>query len=376
LQQHTDGSAEKDAAQLDHLSHGANVPSTYYSIRISQQDTNSLPEKRPFDVYPKEIYVSIVDPVILSLGVCRGHLDGDDRGATLEEYSSVIHKLVNCFNFSTPMASYALERFTDCHTLRLEAEKLDTMIEQTATTPLLVGQDTFPFPPKLLQHLTIFFKGGSLGNSNGRAFNSLSKNIRHIHSYFPNLSTLKIDIKWSGDGNKERFGPLFLAMLASGDASATDLPLIDIPSAHQTCERYLHLIFHLSQFCRRHDIEVEMLSAGPSAVLTGNWDEDLRDASRIFPNSAAWSPTGFPDWVAGYVETTYGEYVDREMLLGWPTEVHALNTERTLVPRSSHDYASWTLLDAVIWAAIMPGVAAQYTAARAVEKVAREAPLP
>jgi hypothetical protein len=53
-----------------------------------------------------------------------------------------------------------------------------------------------------------------------------------------------------------------------------------------------------------------------------------------------------------------------------------LNTERTLVPRSSHDYASWTLLDAVIWAAIMPGVAAQYTAARAVEKVAREAPLP
>jgi hypothetical protein len=308
--------------------------------------------------------------------VCRGHANGDDRGVLLEDYSHIIHKLLNCFNFSKPMASYALERFTDCHTLRLKAETLDLMTEQTATTPMLVGHDAFPFPPKLLQHLTIFFSGGSLDHNNGHAFNSLSKNIRHIHSYFPDLRTLKLDIEWSGDGNKERFGPLFLAMLASGGAAATDLPPIDIPSAHKTCERYMHLVFQLSQFCRRHNLEVEMLSAGPSAVLEGDWDEDLTDAGRIFPNSAAWSPTRFQDWVDGYVETTYGEYVDCEMLLGWPTEVHVLNTECTLIPRSSHDYASWSLLEGVIWAAIMPGVAAQYQAARAAEKAEREAPLP
>jgi hypothetical protein len=310
------------------------------------------------------------------MGVCRGHLNGDDRGVTLEQYSGQIHELVNYFNFSTPIAGYALERFTDCHTLRLEAGKLDTMIEQTATTLLLVGQDAFPFRPELLQHLTIFLQRGSLGNSNGRAFNSLSKNVHHIHSYIPNLLDLKIEINWSGDGNKERFGPLFLAMLATGDAEAAHLPLIDILSAHKTCERYMHLIFQLSQFSRRHNHEVEMLSAGPSAVLDGNWDEDLREAGRMFPNSAAWSPTGFQDWVASYVETTYGEYVDQEMLLGWPTEVHVLNTERTPVARSSHDYASWTLSDAVLWAAIMPGVAAEHQAARALERAEREAPLP
>ena len=111
-------------------------------------------------------------------------------------------------------------------------------------------------------------------------------------------------------------------------------------------------------------------------MLDGNWDEDLAEAGRIFPNSAAESPTGLQDWVYGYVETTYGEYVDSEMLLGWPTEVHVLNTERTLIPRSSHDYISWSLLEAVIWAAIMPGLAAQYQAARAAEKAEREAMLP
>lgn len=141
------------------------------------------------------------------------------------------------------MASYALEKFIDHHTLRLEAEKLEIMTEQTLKTPLMVGKDAFPFPPKLLQHLTIFFHGGRLGSSNGRAFNILSRNIRNIKSYFPNLRTLKIAIEWTGDGNQERFGPLFLAMLASGDAADTDLPLIDIPAAHQTCERFMHLIF-------------------------------------------------------------------------------------------------------------------------------------
>jgi hypothetical protein len=254
LQQGADSSAEKDSAQLDHFSHEADIPSTYYSAR-------------PFNDCPKEIIVSIVDPVILSMGTCRGHLDGDNRGVTLEEYSGQVHELVNCFNFSTPIASYAPEKFTDHHTLRLEAERLEIMAEQTATTPLLVGQDAFPFRPELLQHLTIFFKGGSLGNSNGRVFNSLSKNVHHIHSYFPNLLDLKIEINWSGDGNKERFGPLFLAMLATGDDEAADLLLIDIPAAHKTCERYLILIFQLSQFCRRHNLEVEMLSFVASILL-------------------------------------------------------------------------------------------------------------
>lgn len=117
-------------------------------------------------------------------------------------------------------------------------------------------------------------------------------------------------------------------------------------------------------------------SAGMGVQLHGDWNKDLQDAGLLFPNSAAWSPTGFQDWVAGYVETTYGEYTDQEMLLGWPTEVHALNTERAAVPRSSHDYTLWSLVDAVIWAAIFLQVAVEFEAARAAEKAAREAPLP
>jgi hypothetical protein len=107
-------------------------------------------------------------------------------------------------------------------------------------------------------------------------------------------------------------------MLASGDAAAADLSLIDIPSACQTCERFMHLIFQLSQFRLRHGIDVEIISssADMGVQLHGDWDQDLQDAGLLFPNSAAWSPTGFQDWVAGYVETTYGEYADQEMLLG------------------------------------------------------------
>jgi hypothetical protein len=242
---------------------------------------------------------------------------------------------------------------------------------------MLFGQDAFPFPPKLLQHLTAFFHGGRLGNRNGRAFSILSRNICNIHSYFPNLRTLKVAIEWTGDGNQEGFGPLFLAMLASGDAAATDLSLINIPSAHQTCERFVNLIFQLSQSRRHHGIDVEIMfsSAGMGVQLHGDWDQNSQDAGLLFPNSAAWSPTGFQDWVAGYVETTYGEYTNQEMLLGWPTEVHALNTERTLLLRSSHDYTYSSLVDAVIWAGIFPQVAVEFEAASAAEKAAREAPL-
>lgn len=80
--------------------------------------------------------------------------------------------------------------------------------------------------------------------------------------------------------------------------------------------------------------------------------------------------------MAGYVETTYGEYTDQDMLIGWPTEVHALNTKRALVPRSSRSYTPWSLVDGVIWAAIFPQVAMEFEAARAVKRAEREAPLP
>ena len=341
-----------------------------------QHDTNNLPEKRVFDACPKEIFTLFVDPIVHSLGVCRGHFPGDNRGVLLDEYHHHTRQLLNCLNFSKPAASYALECFTNCHTLRLEAERLEFMTEETITSPFLVEQKTFPFHPALLRHLTIFFRGGSLADSNRRAFSILTRNLRNIYAYFPNLRTLKIDIQWDTDEVQETFGPVYIALLARGEVTISNSPLVEIPSAHQTCERYLHLVFHLSQFCRRHEIAVEILTLGLSVKITGDWDQDLLEAGTLFPNSAAWSGFGFQNWVAGYVETTYGEYEHHEMLAGWPTEVHVLNTERTLLPTSSHHYAPWTLSDAVFWATAYPHAAAQYEADRAQEKAEREAPLP
>jgi hypothetical protein len=318
----------------------------------------------------------IVDPIILSLGVCRGHLDGDDRGVLFDEYPDQIRQLINSINFSKPAASYALECFTNCHTLRLEAERLESMIEQNITCPLLAGQKVFPFNPALLQHLTIFFHGGRLADSNSHAFFTLTKNIDKIYTHFPNLRSLKLDIEWDVDEVRITFGPVYIALLARGEVTTSNSPLINIPSAHQTCERYLHLIFQLSQFCRRHEIAAEILALDRSVQIKGHWDEDLLAAGTLFPNSAAWSSFGFQDWVVAFVETTYGEYEHSEMLAGWPTEVHVLNSERTPLAVSSHDYASWTLADAVIWATAYPHAAVEHEAARAQERAEREAPLP
>ena len=74
---------------------------------------------------------------------------------------------------------------------------------------------------------------------------------------------------------------------------------------------------------------------------------------------------GFQDWVAGSVETGYRKDEHFEMLAGWFTEVHVLNSERTPLAASYYDHALWTLADANMWATTYPHATAQCEAAPA-----------
>jgi hypothetical protein len=47
----------------------------------------------------------IVFPTVLSLGVCRGHLDFDNRGVRPEEYDAEVKNILKNFGFSKAMAS-------------------------------------------------------------------------------------------------------------------------------------------------------------------------------------------------------------------------------------------------------------------------------
>ena len=69
--------------------------------------------------------------------------------------------------------------------------------------------------------------------------------------------------------------------------------------------------------------------------------------------------------MAGFVETAYKEDEHFEMLAGWFTEVHVLNSERTPLAASYYDHALWTLADANMWATTYPHATAQCEAAPA-----------
>jgi hypothetical protein len=104
------------------------------------------------------------------------------------EYLNQTRQLLHSFQVSTSAASYAPECFTRCPTLRLEAERLDFMTEQTIACHF--EQKAFHFDPALVQHLTVFFHAGSLANSNCRTFFILTSNLHNVGAHFPSLRTI------------------------------------------------------------------------------------------------------------------------------------------------------------------------------------------
>lgn len=172
---------------------------------------------------------------------------------------------------------------------------------------LLTGSNALPLPldPALLEHLIIFFHGGSLSNCDRETFKLLRASIPKIDTYSPGLQTLKIEITWEIDEHQERWGPHHINLCQRGEIHPKALPLVDIRGAHKTCEDFIHLAWAVYEYCVRNGCEIKVLSMDRSAVFNGTWEHDVEAVGYLFPSSNAWNPLGFQDWLSEYVAIHY-----------------------------------------------------------------------
>jgi hypothetical protein len=299
----------------------------------------------------------IVFPTVLSLGVCRGHLDLDNRGVRLEEYDAEVKNILKIFGFSKVMASVGLDVFTRCHTLRIEAEKLcRTRFSVAHTGPALIGKEAIPlpFPRIMLGGLTVYFNAGSLSNSNTRTYADLTNSIQNIGICFPNLAMLTIEIEWDIDEVQERFAPLYTVLHNEGGVRASESPLANIRGAHKSCKNYVKLLIELIDFRRNNPCDVRILSKGKQASLFGDWHTDLIIAGYLFPDSYAWRINGFRDWVRDYTMVHYAlDEVLEDVWWSEPTVIgiEVLHLENDEDRRSDYYGYSFNRADAIAWAA-------------------------
>ena len=311
-----------------------------------------------------------VIPIVLSLGVCHGHLDFDNRGVRFEDYNKEVKNILTIFGFSKAMASMGLYVFTHCHTLRIEAEKIcHTRFSVAPAGPAFVGKEEVPFPfdRSMLRSLTIHFNGGTLSESNTPAFKDLTDAIANVGICFPNLTVLTIDIEWDINETQERFAPLYTVLHAEGGVKASENLLASICGAHKSCKNFFKLLIELHYFHHNNPCTVRILSKGKQAIFNGNWDADLIVASWLFPDSYTWRIGGFRDWVRDY---TMCHYVGEPGEFWWDDEpiaieiLHPDDDEHRL--SEMYDY-HFDRAGALTWAA-------QYHEKRAEEKaqIARE----
>jgi hypothetical protein len=249
-----------------------------------------------------------VIPIVQSLGVCHGHLDFENRGVRFEDYNQEVKIILKIFGFSKNMASMGLYVFMNCHTLRIEAEKIfHTRFSVAPAGPALIGKEEIPFPfdRSMLRSLTIHFNGGTLSESNTPTFINLTNAIENVGICFPNLDMLTIDIEWDINETYERFAPLYTVLHEEGGVKASENLLANISGAHKSCKNFFKLLIELHHFNRNNPCTVRLLSKGKQAVLTGEWDADLIVAGWLFPNSYAWRIGGFRDWVWDYTMVHY-----------------------------------------------------------------------
>ena len=310
---------------------------------------------------------------MLSRPNCCGHRRADNRGVQLEEYHDEVEDVVHQFGFHQEMATTALRVFKRAHTFRLAAKKLRYMqLSLSPTSRLLIGSNALPLPfdPTVLQHLTIFFHGGSLSNCDRATFQLLRTSIPRISTYFPSLQILKVEITWEIDEYQERWGPHHINLHLRGEMHARVLPLIDIRGAHKTCRDYIYLVWAMYEYCVRNGCEIELLSMDRSAVFNGKWEHDIEAAGYIFPNSHAWNPQGFQDWMSEYVAVHYelGD-VNRERE---PIAVEYMPRAVDLDPGVSGGYVAEALPTSIAWAAQHPTRVAKQKAFVARERAKRE----
>jgi hypothetical protein len=132
-----------------------------------------------------------VIPIVLSLGVCHGHLDLDNRGVRFEDYDREVKNILKIFGFSEDIASMGLCVFTHHHTLRIEAEKIcHTRFSVAPAGLALIGKEETPFPfdRSMLRSLTIHFNGETLSESNTPTFINLANAIDNVGICFPSTS--------------------------------------------------------------------------------------------------------------------------------------------------------------------------------------------
>lgn len=270
----------------------------------------------------------VVIPTVLFLGVCRGHLDLDNRGVRLEEYNAEVKNILKIFGFSKTMASAGLDIFTRCHTLRMEAEKLCHSRFSVASSGLaFIGKDAIPlpFPRVLLGSLTVYFNAGSFLKSNTRTYADLRNSIRNVGICFPDLGMLTIEIEWDIDEVQERFAPLYTVLHEEGGVRASESPLANIRGAHKSCKNYVKLLIELIDFRRNNPCDVRILSKGKQASLFGDWHIDQIVAGYLFPDSYAWRINGFGGWVRDYTMCHYA--LDETPQDAWYSEPTVIGIE-------------------------------------------------
>ena len=75
---------------------------------------------------PRELSKMIVIPGIMPLGVCRGHLDLDNRGVRPEEYNEEVRKVLNMFGSNKHMELWPSSRVaTPCASMRRSSATVD-----------------------------------------------------------------------------------------------------------------------------------------------------------------------------------------------------------------------------------------------------------
>jgi hypothetical protein len=317
-----------------------------------------------------------VIPIVLSLGVCHGHLDLDNRGVRFEDYDREVKNILKIFGFSDDIASMGLCVFTHHHTLRIEAEKIcHTRFSVAPAGLALIGKEETPFPfdRSMLRSLTIHFNGETLSESNTPTFINLANAIDNVGICFPNLDMLSIDIEWDINEIQERFAPLYTVLHEQGGVKASENLLANIRSAHKSCKNFFKLLIELHYLSRSNLCTVRILSKGKQAVLTGVWDADLIVAGWLFPDSYAWRIGGFRDWVRDYTKC---HYVGAPGEFWWDVEpiaievLHPDNDEHRV--SEVYDY-HFDRAGALTWAAEYPGRKAKEEAQISAERALREA---
>ena len=328
----------------------------------------------PLGLTLAETVKQILEPVVLLRVDFRGRRRIDDRGVPAEGYHEGAEKIIHEFGLDAEMADIALGIFRNNHTLRLEATKLCYMQQFSSPTNLLlmdINAVALPFDPALLERLTIVMHGGSLSSCDQATFKLLRESVPRILNYFPSLKTLKFEVTWDVDEDQERLGPHYINLLISDNVKADTLPLIDVLGAQETCREWFHLLWQFYESCAKNASDIEVFSMGRSCVFNGKWEHDLEAAGFLFPNSNAWNPAGFQEWMNEYTMTHY--QTDDILMEGEPIGVEVLTRGADVYPGVSDGYSTVSLAKSRAWVKQYPAIVAGQKAVDEREKKEREA---